>query len=116
MPLDPKLRAILVEWKLSSPRSLDSDLVVATWNGRAVSESALRKALAKASEDIAAEGRLSMHSLRHAYASNAILAGLAPTTVARITGHADPATTLSIYARDERPEADIVAEVLAAVR
>ena len=113
VPLDQQLRAILLEWRLASPRSLDTDHVVSTWNGNAVSETGVRKALAVASTGIEAEGRLSMHSLRHSYASK--LAGVPVTTVALVIGHANPAVTLSIYARDQRSEAQVVAEVLAAV-
>ena len=115
VPLDQQLRAILLEWRLASPRSLDTDHVVSTWNGNAVSETSVRKALAVASTGIEAEGRLSMHSLRHSYASNLVLAGVPVTTVALVIGHANPAVTLSIYARDQRSEAQVVAEVLAAV-
>jgi integrase len=115
VPLDPTLRAILLEWRLASKRSLDSDFVISTWNGHAVSETGVRKALATASTGIETTGRCSMHALRHSYASNLVLAGVPVTTVALVIGHANPATTLSIYARDQRSEAQVVAEVLGAV-
>jgi integrase len=43
-------------------------------------------------------GRLSLHSLRHGYGSLLIATGLDVVFVARQLGHANPATTLSIYA------------------
>ena len=38
--------------------------------------------------------------------------GLAATTLAAIAGHADPATTYRLYARDARDEDTMVADVL----
>jgi integrase len=65
-------------------------------------------------EDVA--GRLSLHSLRHSFASYIVtVLELAPTTAAEILGHSDPATTLRLYARDARDEATVVADVLARV-
>jgi hypothetical protein len=40
---------------------------------------------------------------------------LPPTTAAEILGHADPSTTLRLYARDGRDESTVVADVLARV-
>jgi len=59
------------------------------------------------------EGRLSLHSQRHSFASHLVTdLGLAPTTAAAILGHADPATTFRIYARDARDPDTMVADVL----
>jgi integrase len=59
---------------------------------------------------------LSLHSLRHAFASYLVTElELAPTTVAEILGHSDPSTTLRLYARDARDEATVVSDVLARV-
>ena len=47
------------------------------------------------------EGRHSLHSLRHSFASHLVTdLGLAPTTAAAILGHSDPATTFRLYVRD----------------
>ena len=40
---------------------------------------------------------------------------VAPTTAAEILGHADPSTTLRLYARDARDDATVVEDVLARV-
>jgi integrase len=59
------------------------------------------------------EGRLSLHSLRHSFASHLVTdLGLAPTTAAAILGHSDPATTFRLYARDARDPDTMVADVL----
>jgi len=59
--------------------------------------------------------RLSWHSLRHSALS--ILAtdvALLATTLARIAGHTNPATTFGLYARDGRDDEAFVADALAA--
>jgi integrase len=55
-----------------------------------------------------------MHALRHSFAS--LLATdleLAPTTLARLIGHADAGFTLRVYARDTRDTGAVVSDVLA---
>jgi hypothetical protein len=47
---------------------------------------------------VRADGRLSLHSLRHGYASLLIAEGLDVLFVSRQLGHADPGVTLSVYA------------------
>jgi len=113
IPILPELRRVLTAWRLASPRSLDENFVVGTSSGRTVSETALRKALIAATEGIEVEGRLSMHSLRHSFASTLIVSGLAPTTVALLAGHTDAGFTLRVYAADARPMAEVVEDVLA---
>jgi integrase len=115
----PELRRHLVAWRLRSPHTGPDNLVVCTATAKAVAPEHLRRALATAKKTakIEVEGRLSLHSLRHAFASYIVTdLGLAPTTAAEILGHADPSTTLRLYARDARDardEATVVADVLA---
>jgi integrase len=47
---------------------------------------------------ITASGRLSLHSLRHGYASLLIANGLNVVFVSRQRGHANPNITLEVYA------------------
>jgi integrase len=47
---------------------------------------------------VRADGRISLHSLRHGYASLLISEGLDVVFVSRQLGHADPGVTLSVYA------------------
>ncbi len=117
IPLLPALRRLLIAWKLRS-RSTDAGaLVIATAEGRPVSERNLRRALeaAKDAAELDETGeRLSWHSLRHSFAS--LLATdleLPATTLARLTGHSDAGFTLRVYARDGRDAAAVVNDVLA---
>jgi integrase len=105
-----------VAWRLRSPHTRPSDFVIVTADGRAVQERNIRRALDDAKESAGldeTEGRLSMHSLRHSWASARATGGLAATTLARVTGHSDPGFTYRVYARDGRDEAALVADVLA---
>ena len=116
VPLVPPLRRVLVAWRLRSPHTRPEDLVVCTADGGPVQERNVRRVLEDAKERAglaSTDGRLSMHTLRHAYCSALATAGLSPTTLARITGHSDPGFTLRTYARDGRDEAALVADVLA---
>jgi integrase len=117
VPLLPALRRLLVAWKLRSPHARTDELVIATAEGKPVSERNLRRALedAKRAAGLAeTDERLSWHSLRHSFAS--LLATdleLPATTLARLTGHSDAGFTLRVYARDGRDEAAVVEDVLA---
>jgi integrase len=117
VPLLPECRRWLVAWRVRSPHTKPGDLVVCTAQGKHVAPEHLRRALAaakKAAKLENVEGRLSLHSLRHSFASYLVTElELAPTTVAEILGHADPSTTLRLYARDARDESAIVEDVLA---
>lgn len=116
VPLLPALRRLLVAWKLKSPRTHPHELVLCTADGGPVQERSVRRALETAKETAqldGAEERLSMHALRHSFAS--LLATdleLPPTTLAALIGHADAGFTLRVYARDTRDEAAVVADVL----
>lgn len=116
VPLVPELRRLLVAWRLRSPHTRPGDFVLCTAEGAPVEQRNVRRALDAAKEKAGldeTEGRLSPHTLRHAYCSALATAGLAPTTLARITGHSDPGFTLKAYARDTRDDAALVADVLA---
>jgi integrase len=117
IPLLPALRRALIAWKLRSPSTDAGALVIATAEGRPVSERNLRRAL-EAAKDVAemdeTSERLSWHSLRHSFAS--LLATdleLPATTLARLTGHTDAGFTLRVYARDGRDGTAVVDDVLA---
>ncbi len=49
---------------------------------------------------VPADGRLSLHNLRHGYASLLIGAGQDVVFVSRQLGHANPAITLKVYAHE----------------
>jgi integrase len=117
VPLLPALRRLLVAWKLRAPHTASADLVIATADGKPIAERNLRRALddAKTAASLdGTDGRLSMHSLRHSFASMlATDLELPATTLARLTGHADAGFTLRVYARDSRDDAALVEDVLA---
>ncbi|MGH9918525.1 MAG: tyrosine-type recombinase/integrase, partial [Nitrososphaerales archaeon] len=97
------------EWQLATTHPGGSDLVIATADGKPVSERNVNRALAAAKEAAkldTLEGRLSMHSLRHSAASMfASQLKMAPSTLARVIGHSDPGFTFRKYARDGRSDA-----------
>lgn len=116
VPLLPALRRLLVRWRLESPRSRPDDLVIATVDGQPVQERNVRRAFTAAAKNANLDGleeRLSLHALRHSFAS--LLATdleLAPTTLAQIIGHTDAGFTMRVYARDARDTATVVSDVL----
>lgn len=116
VPILPALRRPLREWRLRTSYSRPDDLVIASATGGPVTERTLARALAaaKRAAGLDATGeRLSWHALRHSYAS--LLASsldVPPTTLAELIGHADAGFTLRAYARDPRPTAEIVRDVL----
>ncbi len=60
------------------------------------------------------EDRLSMHGLRHSFLSLAATTLDVPdTTLARLAGHANPAVTMRLYARDRRNQEQVNDDVLA---
>src|SRR5262245_47815394 len=113
----PKLRRLLVAWKLRSPQTRPTDLVICTADGGHVLKGNLRRSLeaAKTAAKIdAGDARLSWHSLRHSFASRlATDLELPATTLAEIIGHSDPGFTLRVYARDGPDEATVISDVLA---
>ena len=97
--------------------SRPSDLVFCTVAGKPLSErnirarARLREARAKLDTP---DDRLSMHALRHSFLSLAATTLDVPdTTLARIAGHANPAITMRLYARDRRDQNRVNEDVLA---
>ena len=116
VPMFPALRPLLVAWKLRSPRTQPTDLVVCTADGAHVLKGNLRRTLEASKTRAGLDGskaRLSWHSLRHSFASAlATDLELPVTTLAQIVGHSDPGFTLRVYARDGRDDAAVASDVL----
>ena len=116
VPMLPALRRLLVAWKLRSPRTHPTHLVICTADGGHVLKGNLRRELELAKTNAKLDGgeeRLSCNLLRHSFASTlATDLELPATTLARLTGHSDPGFTLKVYARDGRDAAAVVSEVL----
>lgn len=96
IPLPPQLVGALMTWKIQCPAS-DYDLVFPTANGAPIRRSnALRYGLWPALRR-AGLRRVTMHSLRHSFASIMIMTRKPITQVQYLLGHSNPAVTLRVY-------------------
>jgi integrase len=94
----PSLAARLLEHKLETQFGKPSDLIFSAATGAARDRrNVLRWALAPAREAIGSS--ITLHGLRHTFASLLIGQGFDVTFVANQLGHANPAITLKVYAR-----------------
>jgi integrase len=93
------VRLLRAQWLASAQKGPD-DFVFTNSVGRPLDYrhvgEAFRVAVRRAG--VRGDGRLSLHSLRHGYASLLIAEGLDVVFVSRQLGHADPGVTLSVYA------------------
>ena len=87
IPLCEPLKELL----LRHPRRLGSPYVFANRNGRPYDN--IDCSLARAAQ-VAGIDDLSMHQLRHAFCSHALMRGIDPRTVQKWMGHRDLTTTL----------------------
>jgi integrase len=104
IPIPPQLVAALKEWKEKGPKSR-LDLVFCNEFGEpcdrtGIGRYGLTPALAQAGIDKA----VSMHGLRHTYASMLILLKRPITEVSRYLGHADVSITMRVYAHFLKPK------------
>jgi integrase len=118
LPIYPRLRRVLAEHKLASPWKADDDPVFAAGRRRAKGYRNVLRALgevaAKAKIEVAADERLSPHSLRHTYTSHLIIGlELDAATTSKLAGHANPNVTMRVYADDFRKASERNAAVLA---
>ena len=95
LPMTPMLVSELKRWKLQSPVN-EHDLVFAEPIGRALNRKSNNRRLKEAAKRAKIKA-LSMHNLRHTYASQHLLAGTAPTELSQLMGHADSGITLKVY-------------------
>lgn len=97
IPIPHHVVVALKTWRLACPRS-DIDLVFPTATGRpAMRANILRLGLQPALRR-AGLRHVTMHSLRHSYASALIQHGAPLTEITALLGHASPAITLRVYA------------------
>lgn len=110
----PVVRLLREVW-LASERKGGDDFVFVNGNGRAHDYRRVGRAFRESVQTagIRHGGRLSLHSLRHGYASMLIAAGL---DVSRQLGHSKPDITLRVYAHlfSRREHADRARVALAA--
>jgi integrase len=101
--LIPALGRTLREHRLASPFSSDVDLVFCSPVGKGldrhnVSRRGLAAAVKKATLAEPTRAKITMHQLRHCFASLLVAQGLNVVFVSRQLGHASPAITLNVYA------------------
>ena len=98
--LAPALGKSLRERWLASRHKAPSDLVFANPLGRGLDYRDVGKGFRQAVKraELQAPGKLTLHSLRHGYASLLIGKGLNVVFVSRQLGHANPSITLEVYA------------------
>src|SRR5215211_1006628 len=99
--LAPAVAQLLLEHRVASSHTRPDDLVFSNSKGRGLDYRRVGDDFRQAVKDagIATNGdRLSLHSLRHGYASMLIAHGLNVAFVSRQLGHANPNVTLSVYA------------------
>jgi integrase len=96
------LTTALREHRMASRYKGEDDFVFSTDSGRTVGYQNARRAfmaaVARAGLTDSAEGRLSLHSLRHTCASAMIRSGEDVVRVSRFLGHSKPSITLDLYA------------------
>ena len=98
--LAPALVTLLREHWLASPHKAPEEFVFTDSLGRGLDYRDVGEGFRAAvkAAGLTGPGRLSLHSLRHTFASLLIAKGLDVVFVSRQLGHASPATTLGVYA------------------
>ena len=107
VPLAPELLSALKRWKLACPKG-PLNLVFPTEEGTpkhrsTITHRGLRPALKRAGLR-----KVTLHSLRHSFASALIMQGSPVTEVGHLLGHSSPTVTLSVYShwfRDVKTDA-----------
>ena len=95
--IDRQLK-LVNEWRQKAGASWnENNLLFPTEEGNLRNLSGLRTAMGRILERAGLE-HMSIHALRHTYATTALNAGVAAQNVARLLGHKDGATTLKFYA------------------
>ena len=123
LDLVPELVRTLAEWKLASPFKADTALVFTNLTGGPLHRVHLHKGLRRALARCAGLPPVTLHGLRHTFASLLLQQNRPVTQVAKFLGHLDPSVTLSTYshwfadAEDKNREAlgDLAAAVLAPI-
>ncbi len=111
IPIPSELVSELRRWRLACPPS-ELDLVFPNSLGgpatRKANEKKLKRAMKRAKIKV-----LSMHNLRHSFASQHVIAGTPVTEIARMMGHSSTEVTMKLYAHWAKGEKSEAAAVLA---
>lgn len=95
MPISNSLLSLLTE--LKKKRRKDTDLVFHNGDGKLIPKNKLRKQLMRITKKCGFPDVTKLHSLRHTFASQLVMAGVDLPTVKKLMGHANIETTM-IYA------------------
>ena len=98
VPLSADMVKYLAALKLNSNYSGDDDPVFASKNGKPLGHRNVTRRGSEPAIKLAGIGDISIHDLRHAFASRMISRGVEPVTLASLMGHEDARITLSRYA------------------
>jgi len=98
VPLSADMVKYLAALKLNSNYSGDDDPVFASKNGKPLGHRNVTRRGSEPAIKLAGIGDVSIHDLRHAFASRMISRGVEPVTLASLMGHEDARITLSRYA------------------
>jgi integrase len=104
VPIPPGLVGALREWKQKCPKSR-LDLVFCNEFGEPCNRTGIGRNMLKPALDQAKiEKIVTVHGLRHTYASMLILLGRPITEISRYLGHADVSITMRVYAHFLKPK------------
>ena len=73
------------------------DIIFTTYNGTPVYDQYYNKLLKKVADDNNIEKRVTLHVLRHTFATRCIEAGVQPKVLQNIMGHSDIGVTMNLY-------------------
>ena len=94
---DEAIRILKDEKKrVKETSNYDADFIFLDHTGRPVTRNAYNKQLRRISDSLGIN-RLSIHRLRHTFATRCIESGMKPKTLQRILGHSDITITLNYY-------------------
>jgi integrase len=98
VPIPDALVKLLRAWFMASPHKGGEALVFGTAQGNHENHSnVLKRGLRPALAEAKIARNITLHDLRHTYASSLIRAGIDVLRVARMLGHASPDITLRVY-------------------
>jgi integrase len=113
VPMPDALIRILRAWYVASPHKADEALVFGTALGKHENHSnVLKRGLRPALVSAGITRTITLHDLRHTYASSLIRAGIDVLRVARLLGHASADITLRVYGHLIQQDRDDAAEKL----
>src|SRR5262245_8603693 len=115
VPLSKELVRELRLWKMKSPMSKDSDLVIVSDQLKPVHRRRVAELIQKIVQDLKIPKHMSPHSLRHTFASLLLPDTVPIPEVSALLGHKNSAMTLSTYSHFVGEETTAVHDLSASV-